>query len=58
MLTMATCDVINANYTFSSAKAQEVLGYHPVYTLEEGVKQTCDYYQSSLLPQKNKDKDA
>lgn len=39
------CNEIRHQY-LSAAKARRLLGWHPLFNLEEGLKQTIDWYQS------------
>ena len=44
VLDEADCEI--QNQYLSSKKAREVLGWKPQYTLEEGLKETIDWYKN------------
>ena len=49
-LTLPALRVMNAEYTFKCDKAAALLGYKPVYSIEEGVKETVAYYRNLQAP--------
>lgn len=43
-VTPAAFDVARASFHFSGAKARDVLGYRPVYTVDEALQKTVDFW--------------